>query len=388
MSSSDYARELADLRLAGLLRSRRTVSSAQGRTLVVAGREVVCFASNNYLGLAGDERVLTAAKRALDRWGWGSGASALVSGASEPLRRLEQRLATFEGSQAALVLGSGYLANLAAIRAAVGVGDVVFLDKLNHASIIDAARASGARVRVFAHRDYDRLAVLLGRSAGAKRRLIVTDSLFSMDGDIADLPRLVELKRRYEATLMIDEAHATGVMGERGRGVAEQAGVEGEIDITVGTLSKALGGVGGFVCGSAGLVDYLVNTARSYVYTTALPAAACAAAEAAVEIVEQEPQRRQRLTESSAWLRRELREKLGLGTGDSCSQIIPVMLGSAERAVAVSEALLARGFLVPAIRPPTVPADSSRLRVSVMAVHSREDLTGLVGALAEVVGNT
>jgi len=388
MSSSDYARELADLRSAGLLRSRRTVSSAQGRTLVVAGREVVCFASNNYLGLAGDERVLAAAKGALDRWGWGSGASALVSGASEPLRRLEERLATFEGSQAALVLGSGYLANLAAIRAAAGVGDVVFLDKLNHASIIDASRASGARVRVFGHRDYDRLEVLLGRSAGVKRRLIVTDSLFSMDGDIADLPRLVELKRRYEATLMVDEAHATGVMGERGRGVAEQAGVAGEIDIVVGTLSKALGGVGGFVCGSAGLVDYLVNTARSYVYTTAVPAAACAAAEAAVDIVEQEPERRERLKESSAWLRRELREKLGLETGDSCSQIIPVMLGSAERAVAVSKALLARGFLVPAIRPPTVPADSSRLRVSVMAVHSREDLAGLVGSLGEVVGST
>ena len=313
MSSSDYARELGELRSAGLLRDRRTVSSAQGRTLVVGGREVVCFCSNNYLGLADDQRVVAAAKRALDRWGWGAGASALVSGTSEPLRSLERRIAAFEGSQAAMVLGSGYLANLAAVRAAAGVGDVVFLDKLNHASLIDAARASGARVRVFAHRDYDRLAVLLGRSAGAKRRLIVTDSLFSMDGDFADLPRLVELKRRYEATLMIDEAHATGVMGERGRGVAEQAGVEGEIDITVGTLSKALGGVGGFVCGSAALVEYLVNTARSYVYTTALPAAACAACAAALEIVEQEPERRQRLKDSSAWLRREHPGDAGLG---------------------------------------------------------------------------
>jgi len=355
---------------------------------VVDGREVVCFASNNYLGLAGDQRVVAAAKEALDRWGWGAGASALVSGASEPLRGLEQRIATFKGSQGALVLGSGYLANLAAVRAAAGVGDVVFLDKLNHASIVDAARASGARVRVFAHRDYDRLEVLLGRSAGAKRRLIVTDSLFSMDGDFADLLRLVELKRRYEATLMIDEAHATGVMGARGRGVAEEAGVESEIDITVGTLSKALGGVGGFVCGSAALVEYLVNTARSYVYTTALPAAACAPVEVALDIVEQEPQRRGRLKASSAWLRRELRERLGLGTGDSCSQIIPVIVGSAERAVAVSEALLKRGFLVPAIRPPTVPANSARLRVSVMALHSREDLAGLVAALAEIVGHT
>jgi len=381
----DYRYALDDLEACGLRRWRRTVSSAPGARVCVDGRQVCCFASNNYLGLADDARILAAVRQAVGEWGWGSGASSLISGTTELHRRLERRLAEFKRTEAALVFPSGYMANLAAIRAAAGKGDVIYLDKLNHASIIDAATASGARVRVFGHRDYGRLEELLTRSVGNGRRLMVTDSVFSMDGDLADLVRLVELKKRYGATLLIDEAHATGVIGAGGRGVAEAMGVEGEVDITVGTLSKALGGVGGFVCGSRVFAEYLVNTARSYIYSTAVPAAVCAAAEAALDIVEAEPQRRQRLAELAGWVREELGRRGGLDIGQSQSQIVPVIVGSADRAVAVSRELLERGHWVPAVRPPSVPKGQSRLRISLMATHEREDVEGLIGHLQEIM---
>jgi len=384
-SPMDYRQALDDLEACGLRRRRRTVSSVAGASVCLDGRQVCCFAGNNYLGLAGDERILAAVRQAVGEWGWGSGASSLISGTTELHRQLERRLAEFKRTEAALVFPSGYMANLAAIRAAAGRGDVIYLDKLNHASIIDAATAGGARVRVFGHRDYGRLEELLTRSVGNGRRLIVTDSLFSMDGDLADLVRLVELKKRYGATLLIDEAHATGVIGAGGRGVAEAMGVEGEIDITVGTLSKALGGVGGFVCGSGTFMEYLVNTARSYIYTTAVPAAVCAAAEAALDIVEADPQRRARLAELAGWVREELGRRGGLDIGQSQSQIVPVIVGSADRAVEMSRELLERGYWVPAIRPPSVPKGQSRLRISLIATHKREDVEGLIGHLQAIM---
>jgi len=339
---TEWSAHLDELAARGLRRHLRRIDSDQGAYVVVGGRRLLCFCSNNYLGLANHPRVLAAAKDALDRWGWGAGASRLVSGHMGPHAELEARLAAFKRTEAALVFPTGYQANLAAVRTLAGPGDVVFLDKLNHASLIDAARGSGAELRVFPHRDYGRLERLLQRytwhghparqamegehprgrhrarqevgthaaepNQNAGRRLIVTDSIFSMDGDAADLPRLVELKRKYDAALCIDEAHACGVFGARGSGLAELMGVEGDIDAIVGTLSKALGGIGGFVAGSCELIETLVNTAGSFIYTTALPPPACAAAMAALDIIEspEGEDRRRRVLAYSARVRRTL----------------------------------------------------------------------------------
>ena len=376
----DWSKCLADLEARGLGRALRTVESAQGARVRVGGRELICFCSNNYLGLANHPRIRQAVIDATREWGWGAGASRLITGTMGPHRELELRLAAFKRTEAALVCSTGYQANLAAIRALAGKGDVVLVDKLDHASIIDAARGSGAVVRVFGHRDYAKLERLLDRTASARRRVIVTDSLFSMDGDLADLPRLVELKKGYGALLCIDEAHATGVFGLGGRGVAELQGVEHEIDATVGTLSKALGGIGGFVAGSAHLIDWIINTAGAFIYTTALPPPACAAAAAALDVVEQEPQRRAHVLALAERLRSELAEK-GWDLAGSQSQIVPIVVGSADRALALAAGLEADGLLAPAIRPPTVPAGRCRIRISLSADHTIEDIDRLLGSL-------
>ncbi len=380
-SSQDWYQRLSELESRGLRRRLRTIESAQDARVMMAGREMVCFCSNNYLGLADDPAVKRAAVEAVDRWGWGAGASRLVTGTMPPHQELEQRLAAFKRTNAALVCPTGYQANLAAVRSLADKGDVVLLDKLNHASIIDAARGSGAVVRVFPHRDYARLERLLDRTASAKRRVMVTDSLFSMDGDLADLPRLVELKRRYDALLVVDEAHATGVLGPGGRGLAELQGVEHEIDLTVGTLSKALGGIGGFLAGSREVIDWVINTAGAFIYTTALPPAACAAAMAGLEVIEREPQRRARVLALANRLRKELSRR-AWDLGDSQSQIVPLMVGSAASAVELAARLEGDGVLAPAIRPPTVPAGRSRIRISLCAHHRDEDLDLLVESLS------
>ncbi len=374
---------LADLAARGLRRRLREVESRQGPHLTVGGRSLICFASNNYLGLADHPAVAAAVREAVARWGWGAGASRLVCGHMSPHAELERRLAAFKGAEAALVCPTGYQANLAAIRALAGKGDVVLLDKLNHASIIDAARGSGAILRVFPHRDYRKLERLLAGAGDARRRVIVTDSLFSMDGDLADLPRLVQLKRAYGALLCLDEAHATGVLGPHGRGAAELAGVESEIDVTVGTLSKALGGIGGFIAGSRSFIDWVVNTAGPFIYTTALPPAACAAALAALDLVEREPARREKLLALAAHLRGELTAR-GWDIGRSVSQIVPLIVGDADRAVSLSAKLEAAGILAPAIRPPTVPRGQARLRLSLCADHEPADVERLLAALGRV----
>lgn len=384
--SADHWRQairdrLSELSAQGLRRSLRTIESAQGAYVTVDGRRLCCMCSNDYLGLANHPEVVAAVRSAVERWGWGAGASQLVCGHMGPHAQLEARLAAFKKTPAALVCSTGYQANLAAVRGLAGREDIVFLDKLNHASIIDAARGSGAVVRVFPHRDYAKLERLLDRSAGFRRRVIVTDSLFSMDGDLADLPRLVELKRRFDALLIVDEAHATGVFGEHGRGAAEMMGVEDAIDVTVGTLSKALGGVGGFVTASAEIVELLVNAAGAFIYTTALPPAACAAAMAGLDVIEREPHRRQNLLAMAGRLREELGGRLELDLGSSTSQIVPVIVGEAEQAVRLSRALEEAGFLIPAIRPPTVPRGRSRLRISLSAEHDPADLDRLTAVL-------
>jgi len=377
----DFIRdELYKLRKDRLFRELRTVEGAQGRYVTMGGKTYLSFCSNNYLGLANDPRVKEAARKAIDEYGWGAGASRLISGTMRFHRDLEARIAQFKGTESSIVFATGYMANVGTISALVGAGDAVIIDRLNHASIIDGCRLSGARMLVYRHANTTSLENVLSGAHGFNRRLIVTDSIFSMDGDICPLPDIVTLAKRYDAMVMVDEAHATGVMGETGRGVVEYFGLEGQVDVVMGTLSKALGGMGGYVAGSKELISYLQNKSRSFVYTTAPPPAACAAAIEALNIIEKEPDRRQRLWENVKYLRKGLAETKFRMT-DSASQIIPIIVGEAAKAMAESKRLYKNGILCPAIRPPTVPKGSSRLRISVMSEHEREDLDRLLSLL-------
>lgn len=363
-----------------LRRRLHTHGGAQGPVLYVAGRELVNFGSNDYLGLAADESLVTAVRTALDSFGWGAGASPLITGHAELHRQLEARLAQFEGAEAALLFGSGFAANVGTIAALVGRGDALFADQYNHASLIDGCRLSRADIHVYRHADSDHLAELLASTPTSGRRLIVTDSVFSMDGDLAPLAKIADLAQRYSAMLLVDEAHATGVFGRRGRGLAEQTEIESSGAVRVGTLSKALGSIGGFVVGRQSLIDWLVNRARPYVFSTALPPAASAAALAALDIVEREPERRGQLLERAAELRQALMSQ-GWNVGRSESQIIPIVIGDAERTMRLSALLHERGLLVPGIRPPSVPPANSLLRISLSYAHSSAMIARLVEAM-------
>jgi len=362
--------ELAKIRADGLYRKLRRVASAQGPRIVIDGREFLNFSSNDYLGLANDPVLKRAAAVAIERFGVGAGASRLVCGNLEPYAALEEKLARFKNNEAAIVFGSGYAANVGTISALVGEGDVVILDKLDHASIIDGARQSGATVRVYPHKNLKKLEDIL-RSTDADTKLIVTETVFSMDGDLAPLAEIAALKEKYGAWLMIDEAHATGLYAKNRRGMAEAAGVEDKIDVTLGTLSKALGCAGGFVVGSQVLIDLLRNRARSLIYSTALPPAIVAAGVAAVDFVMSEAghERRDKLWRNVS----ELKNGLIIKT-ESRSPIIPILIGDEQAAMDVSQKLYDRGIFVPAIRYPTVPKGKARLRVTVTAAHSGEDI--------------
>jgi 8-amino-7-oxononanoate synthase len=372
--------ELAALSERDLLRRVRSHGGPQGVMMEVEGREVMNFGSNDYLSLAADPRLAAAAKTALDKEGCGSGASPLLVGHSASLARLEERLAEFEGTEAAVVFPSGFAANVGAIAALVGAGDAVFSDALNHASIVDGCRLSRAQIHVYPHGDCRALAADLQSAGEFRRRLIVTDGLFSMDGDLAPLRELAGLAERYDAMLMVDEAHATGVLGARGRGVCELLGVEDRVAIRVGTLSKALGTAGGFVCGGRSIIDWLVNRARPYIFSTALPAPMAAAGAAAVDVVAGEPARRGELLRRAQWLRDELSAR-GWQIGPSASQIIPLIVGDARRAMRLSAWLMEQGVWAPAIRPPSVPPDASRLRISLCHGHDDAVLGALLAAL-------
>lgn len=364
----------------GLRRQASQRESSQGAEIVIAGQRLINFGSNDYLNLAADPRLVAAVRGALETGGWGSGASPLITGRSAWHARLETQLAEFNHAEAALVFSSGFAANCATIAALVGPGDAVFSDASNHASIIDGCRLSRAETFVYRHADAQHLDDLLAEHAGRGKRLIVTDTVFSMDGDVAPLAEVAAIAKRYGAMLMIDEAHATGVFGASGRGLAEARGVCDTVDIHVGTLSKALGCAGGFVTGSRRLIDWLFNRARAYVFSTAPPDAACAVACAALDVVREEPQRRTELLGKAETLLERLASQ-GWNTGRSSTQIIPIVIGDAAATMAIAQRLREQGLLVPGIRPPTVPLGQSLLRISLTAGHTSEHLARLLQAL-------
>ena len=368
---SDVGERLDDLRSAGLHRRLRLVESPQGPRVTLDGTEVLLLCSNNYLGLADHPRVRQAAADAAERFGAGAGASRLISGNMSLHDRLEKRLATFTGYEATLLFGSGYLANLGTVAALAGRGQVVFSDELNHASLIDGCRISRAERFIYRHADIEHLSWGL-RKESRKGGLIVTDAVFSMDGDVAPIAELLELARRHGFRLMVDEAHATGALGPGGRGAVAEAGLSGEVDVVVGTLGKTLGSYGAYVCGSAKIVDLLINTARPFIFSTAPPPPMVAAAIAALELLESHPHRVERLQAAAHALRDELAAE-GFASGGA-TQIVPLTVGEAERTMALCERLLEHGIFAQGIRPPTVPDGSSRLRLTVMATHRAGEL--------------
>jgi len=379
---SDVAERLAELERLGLSRRLRLISGPQGPTVLLDGRPVLLLCSNNYLGLADHPRVREAAADAAMRWGVGAGASRLVSGSMTVHRRLEERLAAFEGTEGCLLFGSGYLANIGVIGALAGSGDVVFSDELNHASIVDGCRLSRAEVVIYRHRDIEHLDWSMRRHEKHGRRLIVTDSVFSMDGDIAPLAHIAELAQIYGAKVMVDEAHATGNVGPEGRGAVAAAGLEGEIDVVIGTLGKALGSYGAYACGTAEMIQYLLNTARSVIFSTAPGPPAVAGALAALELLIERPHRVDRLRSNARALRRGLAEE-GFPVSESEMQIVPLVVGEERATLALCQQTLEMGVFAQAIRPPTVPAGTSRLRLTAMASHTPGELRQAARTLGE-----
>lgn len=373
-----FQKELTALRSKGGLRECKFISSGCSAYIKINGKKLLNLCSNNYLGLADDKRLKNSAIQAVNKFGVGTGASRLVLGGNTLHKRLEEALANFKGQEAALVYSSGYSANLGIIPALVGRGDIVFSDRLNHASIIDGIILSRAELVRYPHCDATALEKLLShqvtKSPGNQRRLIITDSVFSMDGDIAPIPQLLNLAKKYDCLLMIDEAHATGILGKNGRGVLEHFGIKcDERIIQMGTLSKAIGGLGGFVCGRKDLIDYLINRSRSFIFSTALPAGLCAGAIKAIDIIKKGSSLRRRLRDNADFLRKGL-QSLGFDTLTSQTPIIPVLTREPKLTMAFSRELFKEGIFVQGIRPPSVPEGASRLRVTAMASHEKKDL--------------
>ncbi|MEQ1561806.1 MAG: 8-amino-7-oxononanoate synthase [Nitrospiraceae bacterium] len=364
-----FKKQLDELAAQHLTRRLTPLHSGVGPVVDMAGRQTLLFASNDYLGLAMHPEVIQAAVEATQRFGAGAGAARLVSGSLPPHQELETALAQFKGTEAALTYGSGYLANIGTIPALIGQGGLILADRLCHASLIDGCRLSAADFRIYRHNDTDHLRSLLAARRQTRRTLIVTDGLFSMDGDLAPLPELNRLAQEYEADLYIDDAHGTGVMGPYGRGTVEHFGLEAEIPFQMGTLGKAFGSSGAYIAGPSTLIQYLMNTSRSFIFTTAPPPSSAAAATTAIRIIQREPERRARL-----WANRERLftglTQLGFNLSPSVSPIIPILVGSAETALSFAEHLFEEGIYAPAIRPPTVPDATSRIRITVTAEHT------------------
>ena len=386
---TDIEASLRATQEAGLLRSLREVETATGPHVRIDGRDVLLLCSNDYLGLAGDPRVRRAAAGAAEVWGAGTGASRLVSGNLSPLVELEARLAEFKGTEAAVLFGSGFLANMGVVAALAPKGGVVFSDELNHASLVDGCRLAAAETVIYPHGDVDALADGL-EQAGDRPKTIVTDSVFSMDGDLAPLEEIVALAERHGARLIVDEAHATGTIGPGGRGLVNELGLESRVDVMVGTLSKALGSYGAYACCSATMTQYLINRARPLIYSTAPPPSSVAAATESLRILSDEfktssgqPGVVETLRSRARTFRRALADE-GFDVEENEIPIVPLLIGDPEQATVICESALEKGVFAQAIRPPTVPEGTSRLRLTVMATHSEGDLRSAAKILAEI----
>jgi len=377
--------ELQQLKDQGIYQTLRVLESEQGARAVIDGKEVINLSSNNYLGLTTHPRLKEAALKATEKFGVGSGAVRTIIGTMSLHLELERRLAAFKRTEAVLVFQSGFTANLGVIPAIIGREDAVISDELNHASIIDGCRLSRAKIYVYKHADPASAEEQLqaARAAGARRLLLVTDGVFSMDGDIAPLPELVAVARKYGAITMVDDAHASGVLGEAGRGTVDHFGLHGQVDIQIGTLSKAIGVLGGYVAGSRQLIDWLINRGRPFLFSTSHPPAVAAACIAAIDVLEQEPQLIERLWDNTKYFKQGLNQ-LGFDTGKSQTPITPVIVGEGALAMELSRRLFAAGVFTQGIVYPTVPPDKSRVRTIVTAAHTREDLDMALAAFERV----
>jgi 8-amino-7-oxononanoate synthase len=378
-----WNQELSLLKAEGLHRELKRLESSQSPRVIIDNREVIMLASNNYLGLSTEQEIKEAVIRVIQKYGTGSGGSRLTTGNYDLHEQLEKELADFKNTEDALVFNTGYMANLGVLATVVGSEDVIISDKLNHASIIDGCRLSKAKFLVYKHGNLARLENILKRSSKYRRRLIVTDGVFSMDGDLAPLPEIVELAEKYQALVMVDDAHGTGVLGSKGAGTIEHFGLEGKIDIQIGTLSKALAAEGGFVAGSKDLIELLRNKARSFIYSTALAPATIAASLASLRYLQSHPELFKNLWRNVNLLKDGL-EDLGYELLPSNSAIIPIMIGNREKTIELSKALLVEGVLVPGIRPSTVAEGTSRIRVTVMVSHSVTDIEEVLDIFARV----
>ncbi len=375
--------DLVGLRENNLYRSPEILSSGNSSVIRIQGRDFLNFSSNNYLGLAVNPRVVRAASAASKKWGAGSGASRLISGGLGIHDELERELASFKKEEAALVYTSGYMANVGAVTALLNEKDLVLVDRLNHASLIDAARLCRAQLRVYPHRDMAALEKILDKAAGFRRKMVLTDAYFSMDGDVAPLDELHRICVKKDALLLVDEAHSTGVFGRSGRGLTEQFGLQGKIDVVMGTLSKALGSSGGFIAGKAVLKDYLINRSREFIYTTAPVPAASGAALESLRILRTNGKLRKKLWENVSHLREGL-EKLGCDLMGSEGPIVPILIGDTAKALRVREYLRKEGIFAPVIRPPTVSKGTDRIRLSLTAAHETRHIEKVLAVLKKI----
>jgi 8-amino-7-oxononanoate synthase len=379
-----FENKLSSLKEQGLLRALRTVEPSHGVKAVIDGCSYTLFCSNDYLGLSTHPDVRAAAKKAIDKTGSGSGAAPLISGNTYYHKTLKDDIAAFKGSDEAVLFGSGYLANIGIIPALAQKGDVILSDGLNHASIIDGCRLSKADVNIYRHCDISSLESQLKETPGYGHRFIVTEGVFGMDGEVAPLPEIMALAEKYGATVILDDAHATGVLGPNGRGTLEHFGLAPDNIVQMGTIGKALGSYGAFASASSDTVDWLINSARSFMFSTALPPSVCAAASASIQVIKDEPERLLRLRKNADRLRLSLIEA-GFDVSGSETPIIPVIMGAATDAMRLSASLLKAGFYAPAIRPPTVPDGLSRIRFTVSALHTDEDIDSLIDSIKRLV---
>lgn len=378
----DFEQKLKEIKNSGLYREMRYLDDSQKPDTIVDGKKMLLMASNNYLGLCDDIRLKQAIVKAVSEYGVGSGGSRLTTGSYALHYELEQRLAKFKKTEGCLLFSTGYAANVGTISAIVDKDWVIFCDRLNHASIIDGCRLSGAKLVVYKHCDMGDLESKIKKYNNGNG-IIITDSVFSMDGNIAPVDKIVSIAKRYNVMTMVDDAHATGVLGNRGAGIADYFGLESQIDIQMGTLSKAFASEGGYIAGKKDLIDYVRHRAKSFIYSTAPAPHNMAVSLKVLDIIKREPDTRKDLLEKSMWLRKELLKNSFQVQLDN-TPIIPIMIGEVDKAVEISRVLYRYGIWVPAIRPPTVPKGSSRLRISIMATHSYEELTFVVETLTEV----